>query len=114
MSNKKGYHPGGSVPRRNPNRYSTRPLMQGEVNQRRSASRKPKPTQKSSVSNSSILQRDQFQKTAQKPQISQAKQFSQPFRMQRQPQLNILGRQYSKGGLLKSSSKLNTGIKLRK
>ena len=31
--------------------------------------------------------------------------------MQRQGQMSLLGRQYSKGGLLKSASKLNTGIK---
>ena len=114
MLNKKGYHPGGSVSRRNPNRYSTRPLMQGEFNQQKSTSKKPSPTQKSSVSNSSVLQRDQFKRPPPKPQRSQASQFSQPFRMQRQPQINILGKQYSKGGLLKSSSKLNTGIKSRK
>lgn len=31
--------------------------------------------------------------------------------MQRQGQMSLLGRQYSKGGLLKSASKLSTGIK---
>jgi hypothetical protein len=42
---------------------------------------------------------------------AQTMQTQQALPMQRQGQMNLLGRQYSKGGLLKSASKLSTGIK---
>jgi|TARA_R100001463_G_scaffold135300_2_gene198453 hypothetical protein len=42
---------------------------------------------------------------------AQTMQTQQALPMQRQGQMSLLGRQYSKGGLLKSASKLSTGIK---
>lgn len=40
-----------------------------------------------------------------------AQTMQQAIPMQRQGQMNLLGRQYSEGGLLKTAEKLNTGIK---